>query len=347
MKELLCLIIGRTNLIEKNKLSNPKEIKVVKTCVKNQSDDLFICWGSPEERCKGSILKLHSSYKAKHIFILEYSNHESKKRDENVKLMSSKLHNAGKVKKIIINEDKSLPIIRKIIEEIEELVKHDTKQWITIDISTPIKWHLLVLLKFMDLRNLLNNVRFLYTEPEEYITDLFQSLSFGMKEIFPIPTFYGNYDFSKGDLLVLILGYEGSRAMALHEDIDPAECLLLIAHPPYRKEWKGRTEEMNKEIINITGTSKIKYIHSRNPLKVALQLLRILSGEEYTEYNHIICPLGTKPQTLGLYSYLSISPSDTILVYGAPLRRNELFYSSGIGRSWKLPFEKLEVHRKL
>ena len=328
-------------------LRKPIELTEIKTWEKNQPDNFFICWGSPERRCKGTILKLHPNYEAEHVIIWRYSNHESKKRQENIREMKSRLKNVGEIEEILIDENKPLPILKETCQKIESLLKHDTQPRITLDITTPIKWHLLIFLKFLDLRNLINNVRFLYTEPEDYITDLFQSLSFGIREIFPVPTYYGDYDFSKEDLLVLILGYEGSRAMALYEDIDPAECLLLIADPPYRKEWKGRTEEMNKEIINITGTSKIKYIHSRNPLKVALQLLRILSGEEYTEYNHIICPLGTKPQTLGLYSYLSISPSDTILVYGAPLRRNELFYSSGIGRSWKLPFEKLEVHRKL
>jgi len=326
-------------------LRKPLELRVIKTCIENQPDNLFICWGSPEERCKGSIFKLHPNYRAEHIFLLRYSDHESKKREENIKEMRNRLRNAGKIREILIDENKPLPILREIVEKIEELVKHDAQPRITIDISTPIKWHLLIFLKLLDLRNLLRNVRFLYTEPEDYITDLFQSLSFGIREIFPIPTYYGNYDFSKGDLLVLILGYEGSRAMALYEDVDPAECLLLIADPPYREEWKGRTEEMNKEIINIAGVSKIKYIHSRNPLKVAFQLQKILLDDSYAEYNHIISPLGTKPQTLGLYSYLSTGPPDTILIYGAPLRHNELFYSSGIGRTWELPFEKLKARK--
>ena len=34
------------------------------------------------------------------------------------------------------------------------------------------------------------------------------------------------------------------------------------------------------------------------------------------------------------------NPQNTILIYGAPLRHNELFYSHGIGRSWALPFYK-------
>jgi hypothetical protein len=324
-------------------LREPIKLEAIKTWREGEPDNLFICFGSPEERCKGATIRLHPSYKAEHIFLLRYSNHESEKREKNIRYMKNKLKNVGKVEEIFVDENKPLPVIREIVEKIEKLVRHATSPKITVDISTPIKWHLLIFLKFLDIRNLLSNVRFLYTEPEDYITSLFQSLSFGIKEIFPIPTFYGDYDFSKEDLLVLILGYEGSRAMALYEEVDPAECLLLVADPPYHEEWKGRTEEMNKEIINIVGASKIRYVDSRNPLKVSFQLREILLNSDYKDYNHIISPLGTKPQTLGLYSYLSSNPSNTILIYGAPLRHNELFYSSGIGRTWELPFEKLKV----
>ena len=326
-------------MIDTKKIRQPVELEVIKTSREDKPDNLFICWGSPEERCKGSILRLHSSYKADHVYLFRYSDHESKKRERNIREMRNRLKDVGETEEILIDENKPIPVIREIVEEAEKLIRRTASPKITIDISTPIKWHLLIFLKFLDLRNLLSHVRFLYTEPEDYVTDLFQSLSFGIREIFPIPTFYGSYDFAKRDLLVLILGYEGNRAMALYEDVDPAECLLLIADPPYHKEWKGRTEEMNKEIINIAGASTIRYIHSRNPLEVSLQLQEILVNDDYADYNHIISPLGTKPQTLGLYSYLSASPLNTILIYGAPLRHNEIFYSSGIGRTWELPFQ--------
>jgi len=203
-----------------------------------------------------------------------------------------------------------------------------------------IKWHLLLLLKALDTNNLSDKIRYLYTEPKDYITDLFQPLSFGIKEIFPIPFYSGDFDFSKDSLLILILGYEGNRALALLEEMDPAECLLLVPKPAYHDEWEGRTEEMNRGIIKIIGESNIKYLDSRNPLKVYKQIRSIISSSEYSDYNHIFSPLGTKPQTLGLYLYLRENPLNTILIYGAPLRHNDLFYSEGIGRSWILPVFK-------
>lgn len=316
----------------------PRKIDLIRNVINGKSDNLFICWGSPEERCKGSILKLDTDYKAEHAFLLTYQGHDSEKRQKNINEMTDKLKKVAKLDVFVLDETEPLSMLKEVCEKIESVVKHEKIPRITIDITTPIKWHLLVFLKFLGSRGLLNKARFLYTEPEDYIIDLFQSLSFGIKEIFPIPTFYGNYDFSKDDLLVLMLGYEGSRAMALHEDVDPAECLLLIADPPYQPEWKGRTEELNKEIINLVGSSKVRYIDSRNPVKVSQQLHDILLKKEFAKYNHVISPIGTKPQALGLYLYLrSSSIINTILVYGAPLRHNELFYSSGIGRTWELP----------
>lgn len=319
----------------------PVNIDTVKTCVNGKPDDLFVCWASPEERCKGSVSRLHGDYRAEHCIVIRYSDHENEKREKHVREMENTLGKVSKVEEMEIDESRPIPLIRDLCERMERLVHKRSQPRITLDMSTPIKWHLLILLKFLDLRNLLECVRFLYTEPEDYVTDLFQSLSFGIKEIFPIPTYHGDYDFSKGDLLVLMLGYEGSRAVSLYDDVDPSECLLLVPDPPYHREWKGRTEAMNQEIIGIAGTSKIRYLHSRNPMKVAFQLDSILSAPEYTEYNHVISPLGTKPQTLGLYSYLSTHPANTIVEYGAPLRHNDLFYSTGIGPTWELPFQKL------
>lgn len=314
--------------------AEPIELERIEIPISRKADDIFVCSGSPEERCLGTIRKLSHNYRAKNVFILIYSDHESKKREKHLKEIRGRLKPVGEIKEYYIDEDKPILKLNMIVEDI---ARKSIKSQITIDMSTIIKWHLLFFLKALEIKGLLKRVRFLYTEPEEYITELFQPLSFGIREIFPIPTFYGKYDFSKESLLVLLLGYEGDRAVALLEDVDPEDCILLIPRPPYHPEWEGRTEEMNKEIINMVGKSKIKYIDSRNPIKVASQIKDILSNSRYSKFNHIISPLGTKPQTLGLYFYISSTPQNTILIYGAPLRHNELFYSKGIGRSWILP----------
>ncbi|MBU7016107.1 MAG: hypothetical protein HXS44_01255 [Theionarchaea archaeon] len=322
----------------KKALPRIKEIRWIDSIKKNGPDDIFICCANSEERCKGTVERLAPKYKARSVFLLRYENQNSKKTEQHIHEMKEKLEEIGEVLEIYVDERRPLQIISEIVQSMGKHILDPLEQRITIDISAITKWHLLILLKALNLKNLIRNIRILYTEPEDYITDLFQPLSFGIREIFPIPTYYGNYDFSREPLLVLLLGYEGDRALALYEEVDPADCLLLIPKPAYHKEWEGRTEEMNVGIINIVGKTKIEYIHARNPIMVSQQLYGVLSRPEYQTYNHIISPLGTKPQTLGLYSYLSTEPENTILIYGEPLRHNEMFYSTGIGRSWCLPF---------
>lgn len=325
------------------KIIEPIELKSIDTIQKNEPDDLFICCGSPEERCNGTSKKLVPTYKANKVFLLRYTNHESHERDKNIKEIRERLTKVGEITEFILDEEKPIPVINDVVQNIGKHTSELTQPKISFDVSTVMKWHILILLKALDLNNSLNGIRFLYTEPQDYVTNLFQPLSFGIRQIFPIPTYSGNYDFFKDSLLILLLGYEGDRALALLEKMEPAECMLLIPNPAYHREWEGRTESMNKEIIHIIGKSRVKYIDSRNPVIVAEQLHHMLSDLEYSKFNHVISPLGTKPQALGLYIYLATHPTNTILIYGSPSKHNELFYSRGIGRTWSLPFRMLET----
>ena len=234
------------------------EIENIGTMVNNEPDDIFVCAGSHETRCLGSVRKLETSYKAKGVFILKYS-HKNEEREKHLTEMRSILKEVGTIKEFLVDEEMPIPVINEIIQEMVQYIKNLDHPKIIIDISTLIKWHLLILLKALDSKGLLNKCRFIYTEPEDYIIELFQPLSFGIKEIFPIPLFSGNFDFAKDCLLVIMLGYEGDRAMGLLENIDPTECLLLIPKPAYHPEWEGRTEEiepyLSNQLFYLSGTT--------------------------------------------------------------------------------------------
>ncbi|TET89579.1 MAG: hypothetical protein E3J35_09225 [Methanomassiliicoccales archaeon] len=316
----------------------PVELRRIENISGDEPDDVFVCCGSPEERCLGSVRRLAPDYESRAVFLIRYTDHRSSQREKNIDEMKEKLDKVGELFEFVIDEDKPIPVINEIARELYRRIDSCEAPRVSIDISTIIKWHFLIMMKALDVRGICDKIRFLYTEPKDYITDLFQPLSFGIHRIFPVPTYSGKYDLSKDILLVLLLGYEGDRALALFEEMDPTECLLFIGKPAYHDEWEGRTEIMNSGIINIVGESKIVHIDSRNPVRVYERLKSTLRSPQYSKYNHIISPLGTKPQTLGLYQYLSSNPRDTVLIYGSPLRHNEPFYSEGIGRSWLLPY---------
>lgn len=309
-------------------------IEILKTypiCSK-KNDDILLCTASPEIRCLGAINKLDECYSVSKAIIIVYE-HPDKMRQENLQLMIERLKPHGLVKEIKANETAIIPKIAEIVSTIYESVKDIEYPKITVDISTMIKWHLLLLLKGLSQKELLSFVRFLYTEPEDYILDLMHPLSFGNKGIFPVPFFQGNFDFSLETCLILMLGYEGQRAMAIFEAIDPEKCLLMIPDPPFKPEWKGRTEKMNQEIINLVGKESLRYIDARNPYKIKKQIQEIISKADISHYNHIFAPLGPKPQLLGLFEYYIENNEKTNIVYVSPLRHNNL-YSEEIGKTW-------------
>lgn len=319
------------------KMYKSNEIKQLQSISKlnNKYENIFICTASYEERCLGSVNLFSKDIKFKLIYIIKY---DTKENDENYHILKNKLKKYGKIHSILI--DPMFPIFqyKDIVKNIIDNVNNIQQLNIYIDISTFMKWHLLIFLKILKERDLLNKIIFVYTEPIDYEINLFQPLSFGLRDIFPVPFFYGDFDFSKENLLIIFIGYEGNRALSLFEKIEPEECLLLLADPPYWPEWKGRAEDMNKSLIHLLGDKKIIKIDSRNPIKVCEQLNSILTHNSYNKYNHLISPLGTKPQALGLFYYISkYNPKNTILTYSAPLRYNTLFYSKGIGRTWHLP----------
>ena len=136
-----------------------------------------------------------------------------------------------------------------------------------------------------------------------------------------------------------MLGYEGDRAMALCEAVAPHHTLLVVPRPAYHPEWEGRTEEMNAAMIASVGSGNVRYADSRNPVLVSEQLEQILSESQWSveELNHFLAPLGTKPQTIGLYMYVRHHPHSAHVVYAPPQRHNQAYFSTGVGRTWLLP----------
>ena len=296
-------------------------------------EDIFIATGSPESRCLGLMNKMGDTYHVSKAIIIEYD-HECPEREGNIIQMKEALERHSDALQVIkANEAAIIPKIAEIIEIISQSIEGVENPKITIDISTMIKWHLLILLKALAQKSFLSYVNFVYTEPHDYILDSMYPLSFGNKGTFPVPFYQGNYDFYRETCLILMLGYEGQRSMAIFESIDPEKCLLIIPKPPYKPEWEGRTEEMNKEIINVVGQKNIYFADARNPNKVKNQLHEIVSKSNISNYNHIFAPLGPKPQLLGLFDFYMENSDKINIVYVSPLRHNPL-YSTKIGRSW-------------
>jgi hypothetical protein len=187
--------------------------------------------------------------------------------------------------------------------------------------------------------DLLKVTRIFYTEPKTYVTNLYLPISFGILPIYTVSGYVTTQSLNRPNLLVIFLGYEGDRAMALVNNFEPNETVLIIPDPPYHPEWKGQTEKMNKNLIEIIGSDRVETIHSLNPYSIVKKLETLFcQGCKYDldKYHCCIFPLGTKPQALGLYLFWRQYHGKFSIVYAPPNKRNESFYPKGIGRTWQL-----------
>ncbi len=300
---------------------------------------IYMLSSSWEDRSVGSARILFPEYRPNLVILLEYNKDRVNSIASHNKIFDA-IPNDANMKNIDVTEERIIPVIEEVVELIESNVPGDRPINIVFDISTIPKMHILLLLKAIERMKTSNRIILLYTEPEEYNKDLSDPQSDGINQIVNPPTFYGDYDYAHDSVLAIILGYEGDRATALYERIDPSECLLFIPDPPYREEWAGRTEKFNESIINLVGSQNIEKIDSMVPINVYSQLQNRFSSLAYIEKNVMFAPLGTKPQTVGLYLYLKKYPINKIIFYASPRVKNELQISTGIGKAWILRTEE-------
>jgi len=314
-----------------NKIEKIENVKCFHPMVQ---DDVFICCASWEERSLGTLRKF-SEYKFHQGYLFVYDGPNSQ-RDIHLKKMRKILGKAGPFDVISTSKNNPFSAVNHFKEALNELKLTVRKSVITIDITTFTKRHILFLLRAIDDLNLWPSIRLLYSEPEDYVTDLYLPMSTGIRQVSTIPGFVGTQPLTKPALLIVFLGYEGDRAISLFENLDPNEVILIIPDPPYHLEWKGRTEEMNKYLIELIGENQIEYANSRNPFIVTSELERIIKSYDLNEWHLCIAPFGTKPQTIGIYLFWQKHIGKCSLIYAQPFKHNKRFYSKGIGKTWSL-----------
>jgi len=312
---------------------NISEVKEISNF--NDGTEIFVGCSSFEERCLGTIKKLSPEYHYTKAFIFIYDKPD-KEREKHTQKITEILKDKGLFETIIASESDPILSIKNLIRELKTIQLTSNKLTISIDITTFTKKHLMLLLNYFDKNNLFDITRIFYSEPKKYTANLYLPMSFGILPIYTITGFVTTQSLNKRNLLAIFLGYEGDRAMALVNNFEPNETILIIPDPPYHPEWKGRTEEMNKNLIEIIGADKVESIDSLNPhlmLEKLENLFGINGKYDLRNYHCSISPLGTKPQALGLYLFWRQHKGKFSIVYAPPCKHNESFYSKGIGKT--------------
>lgn len=291
------------------------------------NDEYFITCIGFEDRCLG-VINNFDNYTFSKSFILKYEsvvdvpsaiNNETKAH--------TKLSNmGGTVTEIKINPMNPIPALQKLFSVI---MSKNVKM--TIDISSMSKYVLLLLLRFLTEEKIIHNVRFLYTEPQNYVDDNKTPLSFGTSKFEAVPSFEGEHNGRSDRLLILMLGFEGKRAYSVWDRLEPDQCVLTIPSPPFNSDWGDRTRNENSALINAVGDQHVREIDSRNPESVLDSLNGILSDyNPDNTMNTMVIPLGTKPQTIGTFLFYWKNNRSPTIMYTNPKKHSDI--SKGVGR---------------
>ncbi len=297
---------------------------------------ILITCSSHEERCE-ALCRSTKSWSPDSVILFHYDDHNPK-RESRHKTVQNHFENRGaRVSSLPFTERDAAKSLQQNVDTMAKFCLRDSGIPIVVDISVLTKRHLLMLMRWLDDQGLWERLYILYSEPGEYLVSKHIPLSFGLSTIQQIPGMPASPDLSRPLHLVLFLGYESDRARAVYEAVQPMETTLVIPYPPYKAEWEGRTENFNNDLIGLIGKDAIKRVDAVDP-ELTADALRTSLGKRDKLRNHsaVICPLGTKPQALGVYMYVRECLDAPALIYASPLRHNHLFFSEGIGRSWLL-----------
>ena len=296
-------------------------------------DDFLILAASWEQRCLGLPQKL-TDYECGQVLMTIYDGH-SKKREENIKKLRKILPKCGRLSELEAMHSSPIQNVRETIEFIRNARLKRTPR-ISLDASSFTRKHLLQLLQGLELAKLLGECHIYHTEPQDYHTQDNESMSEGVSSIKAIETFGGEIRPSRDSVLILFLGFEGRRALAFLENLEPNRTLAVIPDPPYRDEWKGRTEAQHRYLLSCIPASALFRSHSLLPSSTEELLQKISNDPEFSpaKYNFFVGPMGTKAQLVGLYRYWRRNRGVLTVVYASPVRYKEERADFPPGRTW-------------
>jgi len=123
---------------------------------------------------------------------------------------------------------------------------------------------------------------------------------------------------------------------------DIARCQVVALSTADRAEFQlgypgaQRLDHGERDLLALAGAEAVRKVDALDPSGASAALAGVLGWSERDDFARIVCPLGTKPQTLGVYDYLRKTDDPPAIVYAGPLRHNHTFYSKGLGQTWVL-----------
>ena len=299
-------------------------------------NSLFLLCSNHEERCLGIVGDEDEVWYPRRSIVFKYKNTNQQGEMHHIDIIT-RLKNRSAIAEISFDEHRIIENFnhhRQILRSL--LIEHGDNP-IVVDVSALTKRHFLLLLRWLDDHDCWERLWIVYSEPEKYEIEGYLPLSFGISSVAPLPGFTASPNPSRPLHAVMFLGYEGDRAFATYEILQPKKTTVIIPDPPFRETWKGRTEEQNRNLLSaIDDRYSVERADAIDPLS-SMEILQKICNDDTnsrSEFSRTLCPLGTKPQALGAYMYLRQCTDPPSVIYSRVLRPNRRYYSHGIGNRW-------------
>jgi hypothetical protein len=283
--------------------AEPTEIKSLTRLNEHRPDDLFICCASFEERCLSSAAKMGTDFLTKFavIFVVEEPIYK-KQVEHNMFRLQTELRKKATEGIFVISCQRENPM--EGISQMEDVLRQcklkvDGGPFITVDISGFTKIYLLELLYYLAIDKDLGLPRLLHTTQRYLPTKLTQ----GIQQITTMPNFYGSPSLEKEMALVLLLGFEQERALAVWKQLNPARTIALITNPPRHGnlDYLKYARQNNADLLSKPSV-EVRDIPADNPYAVK-NVLEAIHEETKDAFNMVIGPFGTKPQVVGVFLF--------------------------------------------
>lgn len=298
------------------------------------TETVLITCSSHEERCLGIIKKI-GAWMPRSALLFHYDDPNPRREGNHNRMVEYLSCLDVDFEEIPYSESAPVRSLRNSLPKLKSTLGQSPEATIVLDISVLTRRHLLMLCQWLDDKEYWHRLLVVYTEPSDYDVSEHIPLSFGISSYRQIPGLAACPDLSRSIHLFLQLGYEGDRAMAVYEYIQPMITTLAVPTPPYYSSWEGKTERLNSDLIRMVGEDRLVALESLDSEKVMQELVSRFGGfGDHNDQARVIAPLGTKPQALGAYMYARQCVDRPAIIYASPLRHNHRFYSHGIGRSW-------------
>lgn len=296
---------------------------------------VLVTCSSHERRCLG-MAKILPDWRPRQVLIFHYTDRNERREQNHAELLRI-FGLRTDIKEISFDERNPVASFRLRRAQLQELITaaNEPDVRFVLDISVFTKRHLLMLLQWLDDHELWARTTVVYVEPEEYEIDSFIPLSFGVRSFEEIPGFPATPDPSRPLHAVIFLGFEGDRALATYELVEPVRTSLLLSSPSSQDHWETLAQEFNRDLISLVGAGAFYKVDPVDP-EDTLHVLRSILGpeEERGDWSTLLCPLGTKAQALGCFEYVKRSNDPPAFMYTGPMRHNHEFFSRGIGNAW-------------